>query len=137
MKNWPDADSDAIARYLRQLRLRCPISPTYYRQTLESFRQFVNQHQYPASQVSRDTVETWLCERTLDWHTSTVLHRARIVNRFLDFLVQEGSITSNPVSDLRAEYHVKSSQAILRAMLAPSPDQALEALRQPPPFGST
>jgi integrase/recombinase XerD len=31
---------------------------------------------------------------------------------------------------------VKSSKAILRALLAPDPDQALEALRQSPPFGS-
>ena len=50
---------------------------------------------------------------------STLLHRARIVNRFLDFIVQDGLIASNPVADLRAEYCVKSSKAILRALLAP------------------
>ena len=56
----------------------------------------------------------------------------RIVNRFLDFLVQEGSIASNPVADLRAKYCVKCSKPILRALLAPEPDRALEALRQLP-----
>ncbi|MGA7411623.1 MAG: tyrosine-type recombinase/integrase [Bryobacteraceae bacterium] len=64
------------------------------------------------------------------------MHRARIVNRFLDFLVRDGWIVSNPVADLRAEYCVKSSKAIMRALLAPDPNAALEALRQFPPFGS-
>jgi integrase/recombinase XerD len=64
------------------------------------------------------------------------LHRALIVNRFLDFLVQEGLIASNPIADLRAEYCVKSSKAVLRALLRPDPDQTLVAIRQFPPFGS-
>jgi integrase/recombinase XerD len=45
-------------------------------------------------------------------------------------------ISSNPVADLRAEYHAKSDKVILRALLTPDPDQALESLRQLPPFGS-
>lgn len=64
------------------------------------------------------------------------LHRARIVNRFLDFLVQKEMIVSNPVAELRVEYHAKSDKAILRALLAPDSDQALESLRQFRPFGS-
>jgi integrase/recombinase XerD len=134
MKSWPDTDGGTIARYLRQLRLRCPTSPIYYRQALQSFQEVVAQHQ--PSQVSRDALEAWLRERAPHWPVSTLLHRARIVNRFLDFLVQEALIASNPVADLRAEYCVKSSKAIWRALLAPNPDHALEALRQLPPFGS-
>jgi len=136
VKNWPDTNGGIITRYLRQLRLRCPTSPIYYRQALRSFQEVVIQRQPPASQVSRDALEAWLHERAMHWPSSTLLHRARIVNRFLDFLVQEGLVASNPVADLRAEYCVKSSKAILRALLAPDPDQALEALRQFPPFGS-
>jgi hypothetical protein len=45
-------------------------------------------------------------------------------------------VASNPVADLRAEYCVKSSHAILRALFTPDPDQTLAALRQFPPFGS-
>jgi integrase/recombinase XerD len=136
MKKWPHTDSDAIARYLRQLRLRSPISPIYYRQTLHSFQEVVIQHQLSPSEVSRDALEAWLRARALHSPVSTVLHRARIVNHFLDFIVQDGLITSNPVADLRAEYCVQNNKAILRALLAPNPDQALEALRQFPPFGS-
>lgn len=136
MKTWLDTDASIINHYLSQLRLRCPTTPIYYRQTLRSFQELMNRREHQAPQVSRDDLEGWLRERAVHWPESTVLHRARIVNRFLDFLVKEGLIASNPVADLRTAYCVKSSQAILRAMLAPDPDQALEALRQFPPFGS-
>jgi integrase len=86
--------------------------------------------------VSRDALEGWLRERATHWPLSTLLNRARIVNRFLDFLAQEGLIATNPVADLRAEYGANSSKAILRALVAADPDEALKALRQFPPFGS-
>ena len=136
MKTWPDTDRAVVARYLGQLRLRHPISPTNYRQALHSFQEIVVRTQCPPSQVSRDALEAWLSERAMHWSGSTLLNRARIVNRFLDFLVQEGLVASNPVAGLRAEYCVNSSKAILRALLTPDPEQALAALRQFPPFGS-
>lgn len=136
MKTWPNTDGSTIAHYLGQLQLRCPTSSIYYRQTLRSFQESVLQTQCPPSQVTRDAIEAWLRERAGHWSRSTLLKNARIVDRFLDYLVREGSIASNPIADLRTEYCVNSSQAILRALLASEPDQALEALRQFPPFGS-
>jgi hypothetical protein len=136
MNTWPDTDGKIIARYLGQLRLRYPISPIYYRQALRSFQEVVVRQQYQSSRVTREAMEIWLSECALIWSSSTLLHRARIVNRFLDFLVQKGLITRNPIADLRAEYHAKSDTAIVRALLAPDADQALESLRQFPPFGS-
>ena len=56
MKPWPDTDGSAITRYLRQLRLRCPISPIYYRQALCSFQEVVVRHQCPPLQVSREAL---------------------------------------------------------------------------------
>ena len=136
MKTWLDGDTDGICRYLRQLRLCSASSPIYYRQTLHSFRDVVIWVGGPASLITRQALETWLHERLTHFTASTVLHRSRIVNRFLDFLVEEGLITSNPVADLRKEYHVKSSKAILRALMNPNADQALEEIRQPAPFDS-
>ena len=92
--------------------------------------------QCSSSEISRDVLEAWLRERSAHWPESTLLHRARIVNRFLDFFVREALIVSNPVAELRAEYRAKSDKAIMRALLAPDPDQALETLRQFPPYGS-
>jgi integrase/recombinase XerD len=136
MNTWPDTDGKIIARYLDQLRLRYPTSPTYYRQALRSFQDVAVRQRSQSSQNMRKTLETWMRERAQVWARSRLLHRARIINQFLDFLVQDGLIASNPVADLRAEYHAKSDKAIVRALLAPDPDQALESLRQFPPFDS-
>jgi integrase/recombinase XerD len=136
MNTWPDIDGKIIARYLGRLRLRCPISPISYRQALRSFQDVVVRQQSQCKEVNRKILEIWLSEYTAIWARSTLMHHARIVNRFLDFLAEEGLIVSNPIADLRAEYHAKSDKAIVRALLAHDPDQALEALRQFPPFGS-
>jgi len=136
MRDWTNADNAVINRYLELCRLRYPTSATYYRQALASFRDIVAQTKSPVTRVSRATLETWLRNRAQCWAHSTVLHRARIVNVFLDFLVQEGWIVCNPIADLRAEYCAKTDKSVIRALLAPDPDQALEDLRQLPPFGS-
>lgn len=135
MNAWPDTDGNAISRHLRQLRLRDPETQTAYRVVLRGFQEAVARQCSP-SQISRDALETWLRERVVRLSIPTALHRARVVNRFIDFLMREGLIASNPVAELRAQYCVRSSQPILRALLAPEPDRALEALRQLPPFGS-
>ena len=72
MRTWPDTDGSAITRYLRQLRLRCPISPIYYRQALRSFQEVVVRRKCPASQVNRDAVGAWLRERATHWPMSTL-----------------------------------------------------------------
>lgn len=136
MNTWPDTDGKVIARYLDQLRLRYPTSPTYYRRALYSFQDVAVRRRSRSSQNMREILQTWMSERTLVWARSTLLHRARIINHFLDFLVHEGLIASNPIAELRAEYHAKSDKAIVRALLAPDPDQALQVLRQFPPFNS-
>jgi integrase/recombinase XerD len=136
MRNWPDSNGSAIDRFLRQRRIRHPQTPKTYRHILRGFQDAVKRCERSASLVSRRTLQIWLRERSAEWSASTVLHRACIINRFLDFLVQEGSIADNPITELRTKYCVNSSEAILRALLAPQPDRALEALRQLPRFGS-
>lgn len=53
MKAWPDTNGSAIARYLRQLRLRSRVNQTYYHQALRSFQEVVVQRQSLSSQVNR------------------------------------------------------------------------------------
>jgi integrase len=136
MTIWPDTDGKIIARYLSQLRLRHRTSPTYYLQALCSFRDVAVRQRSRSSHDMREVWKTWMSERALVWARSTLLHRTCIINHFLDFLVHDGLIASNPIADLRAEYHAKSDKAIVRALLAPDPERALEALRQFPPFNS-
>lgn len=136
MNTWPDTDGKIVERYLAQLRLRCSISPTYYRQTLRSFQDIASRQEHSPARITRETLEIWLSERAQIWARSTLLHRARIINRFLDYLVQEGFVSGNPIDELRAEYCASSDKAVLRALLSPDTDHALDVLRQFPAFGS-
>jgi integrase len=132
MTAWTGPDHAVVDRYLGKLRLRSANSRTYYRQVLHGFQDVAERH----LAIDRQTLEDWLRESGEHWHASTVLHRARIVDRFLDHLVGLGLITSNPIVVLCSEYSVKQSRPIWQALTSPIPDQALAALRRPKPFGS-
>jgi len=132
MSAWPDPDHTVIAHYLGKLRLRSTNSRIYYRQVLQGFQDVAQR--YPA--IDRQTLEVWLREWGTCWRPSTLLHRARIVDRFLDHLVETKMIASNPIAMLREEYCVKQSRPIWQALASSMPDQAFAALRRPKPFGS-
>src|SRR6516162_8185095 len=132
MTAWTDPDRAIVARYLGKLRLRSANSRICYRQVLHGFQDVAERH----LTINRQTLEEWLRESGAHWHPSTVLHRARIVDRFLDHLVGLGLITSNPILVLCSEYSIMQSRPIWQALTSPMPDQALAALRRPKPFGS-
>ena len=132
MKSWPQDGEEIIKHYIAQLPLNYVITPIYYRQALESFRRAALR----CCASDRRTLEYWLRQRGKVWARSTVQHRARIVARFLDALVNNGKIERNPISDLRRDYNARSDTGIILALMTPDSDQALEALRQPRPFGS-
>lgn len=131
---WPDPDRAVITRYLGALPLRSANSRHFYRQALCGFQDVAEKKGSP--HIDRQTVEAWLREWGARWHPSTLLHRARIVDRFLDHLVEMGMIGSNPITVLRSECCVRQSKPIWRALTSPDPDQALAALHRPKPFGS-
>jgi integrase len=132
MKTWPDPDRAVITSYLGKLRLRSTDRCTHYRQVLYSFQDVAERRQA----IDRQLLEVWLRDWGTRWHPTTLLHRARIVDRFLDHLVEKEMIASNPIAVLRCEYSVKQSRPIWHALASPTPDQALAALRRPKPFGS-
>jgi integrase/recombinase XerD len=136
MRTWPDSNGGAIERFLRQRRIHHPQTPKTYRRVLCGFQDVVRRCERSSSRVSLQTLKGWLQERSGEWSALTLLHRACIIDRFLDFLVREGSIASNPVAEMRTKYLIKGSATIVRALLAPEPERALEALRQLPQFGS-
>jgi len=133
MMRWPEDGDVIIENYIAQLPLNYAISPIYYRQALNSFRQAALRF----NATDRQTLEYWLRERGEVWARSTVQHRARIVARFLDALADDKRIKSNPISDLRHDYNARGDTGIVRALMASHPDQVLAALRQPRPYESS
>ena len=65
-----------------------------------------------------------------------VTDRARLVDRFLDWRVNRGALANNPFADLRTKYGQRTTTPIVRALLNPKSEAALEALRPIPRFGS-
>lgn len=135
MRSGPDDNGDAIERHIRQLRPRNRGTIRVYRCILLGFQQFVQQCN-ASTAISPDIVEAWLRDRAKCWPMHLVLHRARIVDRFLDHLASEGSILGNPLEQLRVRYGQTAGAPIMRALLAADSAQALEAQRPLPRFAS-
>lgn len=64
------------------------------------------------------------------------MHRTRIIDRFLDHLLEAGAIECNPVAVLRDACNIKHCKSVWRALASRDPDGALAELRQSMPFGS-
>ncbi len=135
MSTWPDTDGGAIRRHLQQLRLCSPITPKGYRCILSGFQRFVEQHPCEPL-VAQQVIQAWLQERAAQLTMRQVIQYARVVDRFLDFLLAKGSIAGNPLAELRTRFEQRTTSAIVRGLLAAAPNEALEALRPLPRFAS-
>jgi integrase/recombinase XerD len=135
MNAWLDSDGAAARRYVHQLRLPNAGSRKVYCRILNAFQRFIAQ-QSPLQPMSRQIIEWWLRDRSVVWPFRRLTHHACLVDRFLDWLVTEGSLASNPLSQLRQEYGQTDTAPVVRALLDADPDSALEALRPSPRFAS-
>jgi len=134
MNSWPDSDGAAVRRFVLQRRLPNGGTRRVYCRILDQFQYFVVQ-QSPA-QPTRQIIGRWLRDRSSVWPFRRLTHHACLVNRFLDWLVTEGTLASNPLSLLRQEYGQSDTAPVVRALLDADPDSALEALRPQPRFAS-
>jgi integrase len=129
---WPDPDRAYVGRYVASLDLRSIKSRTCYRQVLHGFQDVVERHEALDQQV----LLAWLRQSSDRWTATTLLHRTRIIDRFLDHLLETAAIDHNPVEALREACHIKQCMPVWRALISCDPEQALAQLRQPKPFGS-
>ena len=127
-------DRRLIDRFVHDLPLRNPRSTTVYRCILRQFQRFVARRS-DREPVSRDSMRLWLEGRRREWPLHLVYHRARLVDRFLDWLVASRVILRNPFAEWRRQYGQRTTTPIVRALLSPNVEAALEALRPLPRFG--
>ena len=135
MNPWLNINGLVSRRYLQQLGLRSPISIQVYRSVLDSFCRFVEERS-PSKSLSIGVIREWLCDREMALPAHLVLHRARLVDRFLDWMVATVSLPNNPIAELRKQYGQRTTAPIVRALLNSDSAVALETLRRPPRFGS-
>lgn len=129
---WPDPDRTTIGRYVASLDLRSMKSRTCYRQVLHGFQDVAERYEA----LDQEVLLAWLRESAIRRAASTLLHRTRIIDRFLERLVELGAIERSPVAALRDECNIKQCMPIWRALASRDPERALAELRQPRPFGS-
>ena len=130
------ADSGAaINRFMLHVHPRSRDTVNVYRCILVEFQCFVQSNPNGIA-ICQSSIEAWLRGCALRWPEHYVLHRARVVDRFLDFLAFEESIPSNPLAQLRLNFGQRVGTPIVRALLSPDPAQALEALKPLPQFAS-
>lgn len=129
------ADSAMPDHYVQQLRFRNAITTKVYRCILNGFQRYVAEH-FATKPLTPEVIQSWLWDRILVWPLHLVVHRARLVDRFLDWRVSTGSLQSNPFAQLRKDYLQRRTAPIVRALLSPDFTAALEALRPLPCFGS-
>ena len=135
MKTWPNAHDAILCHYIQQLHLRHSTSPNVYRCILNEFARFVLKHS-PNPGLTEQGMQSWLRSRALVGPFHYVLDRARLVNRFLDWMVAIGSLPSHPLAELRKQYGQRNIAPIVRALLRDDSGAALEALRPLPRFAS-
>ncbi len=120
MTKWPDSNGAVFRRYVQGLGLRTAMAARVYHCILRGFQHFVSGYD-PAFPVSQASLTAWIQDRITVWPLHLVIHRARLVDRFLDWLVSGSHIAENPLAKLRAEYRQHSTAPIVRALARSEP----------------
>lgn len=121
--------------YVQQLRLGSPASSNVYLRILNGFQRFLDE-QSDGKCVPQEIVRRWANDRIKFWSLHTLASRARLIDRFLDWMVQRGVLVDNPFAQLRRRYGQRTTKPIVQALLNADFEAALEALRPVPHFGS-
>ena len=134
MMAWPTDDDMLIRHYVRTCPIRTRSTQGVARSTLWRFQQFVRTSR-PNEPLSQATLTAWLHHVTTQVAHRSVIDQARRVDGFLDWLVAQALLATNPWAELRHHYGYQMAP-IVRAFLTPNPTEALDALRPLPRFGS-
>jgi integrase/recombinase XerD len=121
--------------YVRELGLSSPVSSQIYLSILKGFLRFVAERAEDKS-ISEATVRQWINDRNRAWPFHILADRARLVDRFLDWRVNNRTLERNPFADLKSRYGQRMTTPIVRALSNPDSEAALEAMRAVPRFGS-
>jgi integrase len=123
-----------LHRFVQAQRFRHRQTGRIYVYVIRQFQLFVSQ--YGAGEPpSVSILQHWLKDRRLRWPMHMVFHHARLVERFLDWLLSTGAIPSSPFAELHGFYGLRTAP-IVRALLSEDAEAALQQLRPIPRFGS-
>ena len=132
MTAWPDPDRAIVARLSANAPVCAAAAAALIARSFAASRMLPTDTRRSTGGCSRRGCRKWSAR----WRLPTLLHRARIVDRFLDYLVEMGLIASNPVAELRTAAQRQAEQADLagsgfaHARTGPGRAAPARALRQ-------
>jgi integrase len=85
--------------------------------------------------LSVSMLRQWLLAKSKCWPIHMVFHRARLIERFLEWSQSVGLIGTNPFAELHQLFG-KRTTPIVRALVSDNVEAALQKLRPSPRFGS-
>jgi integrase len=127
------AGADSVGRFLCQQRFRHPETGRIYGHILRAFKSSLIECSTGALSVS--SLQEWLREKRRVWPLHMVCHRARLVERFLEWSQAHGVIATNAFAELHRHYGPRTTP-IVRALVSDDAEAALRKLRPVPRFGS-
>jgi len=127
-------DAEIVERFLRSQRFRDRETRRIYGHILRAFERFVADRSTGAL-LPVSVLRQWLRERRQNWPLHMVCHRARLIERFLEWTQAKGVISTNPFAELHRHYG-PWTRPIVRALVSEDTEVALEELRPLPRFGS-
>lgn len=133
MPTWPDKEEALLRRFVESRKPHGSGAPR--RSVLRGFQRFVCRRS-ARPRLTDDTISAWLRQRSKGSPLQAVLAYGHLVNAFLDWLVEQRALPSNPIAELRRSYDARSTTAVLRAMAQSRPEEALKALRPMPRYAS-
>ena len=120
-------------RYVQTLSIRSTTQRQYH-SALRRFQRFMATRTTPEA-LSEAALVDWIKAMSAELPLDKIYDAVRKLDGFLSWLVATDQLPSNPWLALRAPYGQRLAP-IIRALLAPNPTRALEALRPLPAFGS-
>jgi integrase/recombinase XerD len=134
MKQPSPVNAENIRRFLKTQRFRDQSTCKVYACVLRNFQHFILERSGGAP-PSASVAQRWLEDRSLEWPLHMVCNRARLVDRFLEWMHICGAVPSNPFAELRRQYGHRTAP-IVRALLSENVEAALQRLRPLARFGS-
>jgi integrase/recombinase XerD len=134
MKALPAIEEDYVRRFVDSLGLGNRDAAKTYREVARHLLRFVRQR-YGPMDLSRKTLVGWMKERHRHCALDRVEERAKMADRFLDWLKTNRYLSRNPFEELRGQYGGRLAP-IVRALLSQEPKTALVKLRPMPTFAS-
>jgi integrase/recombinase XerD len=127
-------DAESVGRFLRTQHFRHNETGRIYGHVLRAFQCFVFECSTDAP-LSVSNLQQWLREKRQNWPLHMVCHRARLVERYLEWSQAHGVISTNPFAELH-RHNGSRTTPIVRALVSDDVEGALRELRPVPRFGS-